>query len=98
MQTIRKYILDMDNRRTVLMPSDAQILSVGVHRGDLALWALVNTDNPLEQREFRVYGTGEPFDNEETIVFVGMVHFEVFHLVYHVFEIIQTEEKHPLPE
>ena len=55
MRTIWKYAVDDG---PVSMPSGARILSVQVQRGDLTLWAEVDSDAPAEIRRFRVYGTG----------------------------------------
>lgn len=40
------------------MPSSAEVLTVQVQDGIPCLWALVEVENDLVRREFRVYGTG----------------------------------------
>lgn len=85
MKTIWKYSFNGTGAQLFLMPSGATILSLQVQHGILCMWALVNTEAPLETREFRVFGTGHQI-SEDILTFVGT--FQVNEvLVFHVFEV-----------
>jgi hypothetical protein len=40
------------------MPAGAKVVKVGTQDGGLFLWALVNTANPVEPRNFKIFPTG----------------------------------------
>lgn len=86
MKTIYKYTLDANN--TVLeMPMGAKVLSVASQGDDLCLWAKVDTEDPIEQRTFEVYGTGHPMpDDDEHLQFLGTALMHGGSLVWHVFQ------------
>lgn len=84
MKTIHKYPLD-PRRPIVEMPIGAKVLSVQIQRGDVCLWALVDTSAEIERRAFIVLGTGhEVPDNDGE--FVATFQMEDLGLVFHVFE------------
>ena len=73
------------------MPKAAKILSVGAQasaQGDqrLMLWAEVDTDQPMEQRQIEVFGTGHEIPQGMGVSreFIGTV--IVSSLVWHVYE------------
>ena len=43
---------------TTLLPLGAEIIKFGIQSGNPMIWAIVDTDAPLEPRCFNVYGTG----------------------------------------
>lgn len=53
----------IDGAGPVRMPQGAQILSVQMQDGRPQLWALVDTDKPMVQRDIAVYGTGWDISN-----------------------------------
>jgi len=55
MKIIYKYRLN----NTIMMPAGARILSVQVQATRICLWAELDTDSPLEERKFAVFGTGD---------------------------------------
>lgn len=59
---IWKYSFEVEDEFTVRMPRGAQILSVQPQYNEVCLWALVNSENELEDRKFFVRGTGHPID------------------------------------
>lgn len=81
-----KYALDVTDHQTILMPAGAEILCVQMQAGAPCLWAMVNPNNPLEERRFRIVGTGhliaEPF-----LKYVGTVQAGGGMLIWHVFEV-----------
>ena len=61
MKTIHKYPISMEGTR-VQLPKDAQIVKVDMQPGvGPCFWALVDTDNPEEERAFVALGTGHAF-------------------------------------
>jgi hypothetical protein len=90
MKTIHKFPLSVDDTVTIAMPAGAQILSVQVQRGTPCLWALVSPFDFIDNRVFRIYGTGQPIDDKAdgflgTHTFVGTIQLD--DLVFHVFEV-----------
>ena len=86
--TIWKYKLDQTGK--IEMPTDAEILCIQVQRGEPHIWALVNPENKLETRKFKVYGTGHPCP-EDPGIYVGTFQLNDIELgtgcmVLHVFE------------
>lgn len=84
MISIYKYTIK-DKKWAEVMPRGARILSVGAQRGQICLWALVDTEAPEEARCFRVYGTGRPVE-VENLLFIGTVILGEGDLVWHIFE------------
>ncbi len=82
---IFKYPLDLTSPNIMGMPVGAEILTVQIQRGDICLWAKVDPDAELEDRQFVVYGTGHTIKagNDSYIGTVQMAHGA---LVWHVFE------------
>jgi hypothetical protein len=91
---ILKYILNpKQTEQTIVMPSNAEILSAQLRGKDLCIWAIVNTDENLRKRCFLIVETGKTIDgrNKRFIASVDMQAFTV-----HVFELnvcIQSIEK-----
>lgn len=68
-----------------MLPVGAKPLSVHAQGSDLCLWALVDTDAPLEDREFVIVGTGhELYDHAGA--FIGSALLAGGEFVLHVFE------------
>lgn len=84
MTTIWKYdfqIKDGEQRQSI--PRDAQVLTVAEQNGLLCAWALVVPGRQLEQRVFRIHGTGHPVDPND--IYLGTAHIAPF--VWHLFEV-----------
>ena len=62
MKTIFKYQLDVVDTQVVKMPANADVFSAQFQGEQLCVWALVDTELELEDREFRIFGTGTPFE------------------------------------
>ena len=87
MRTIWKYTLNITDRQTVSMPVFAEILTVQMQGGSLCLWAIVESDRNLEQREFLIFGTGNPIPEQFCLhQHIGTVQVGGGVLVWHVFE------------
>lgn len=87
---IYKYQLPLQDVATVQMPYGACILSVGVQRDSVVVWA--NVDPKVERmidRRFRIIGTGHEFDDTYLGRFVGTVMVGDA-LVFHIFEQLES--------
>jgi hypothetical protein len=82
--TIHKYPISTADVQQIPMPSGARILTVQVQNAWPFLWALVDPEQPLENREIRIVGTGHPADGLTD--YIGTVQISGGQLVFHVFE------------
>jgi hypothetical protein len=80
---IFKYPLRVEQRELVMMPEEAQILSVQVQNSIPVLYALVDDSAKLQARIIRTVTTGEEFNLEGR--FIGTFILEGW-FVGHVFE------------
>ena len=90
MTTVYKYtVFPSQEAVEVEMPEDAMILSFGVDGLNRpCIWALVNTENPIEKREFFCVGTGWNLDEifaGEPVVYAGSV-TDAMGMVWHLFD------------
>ena len=73
MKKIYKYQIPFGDESTVQMPKGASILKVGIQSRrvpdpavmsiiypNICAWAIVDTEAELEERKFRIVGTGHP--------------------------------------
>jgi hypothetical protein len=70
----------------VMLPKNAQILSVQYQDDKPCVWAMVDSDAPREQRRFLLYGTGHPIKEHERLKFIGTI--QRIGLVGHLFEFL----------
>lgn len=92
MKTIYKYALNVGTN-TLYLPKDAQVLSTGVQNGrDIVIWAIVDTEDPLDIRYFDVYVTGtfRLYTPVERLDFIGTIMLDSKEVV-HVFEVNRRE-------
>lgn len=87
MKQIWKFLLG-GSTTILLLPEDAQILTVQMQRDFPCLWALVTPDllNGRKHRTFVVYGTGHNILNSEYLKYIGTYQMHEGALVFHVFE------------
>ncbi len=88
MKTIWKYELQIIDRQILKIPFEAEILTVQVQYDTPVLWALVETDNQLDEKIIEIIGTGNLIYQPE----IGRVYIATFQLhkggfIGHVFEI-----------
>lgn len=84
MSVIYKYELG-DGLRSYDLPKGARILSVAIQRDVPYMWALVEPQEPMEQRKIMLTGTGVPFDGGP-YKFIGTMLTPDQRFVFHVFE------------
>lgn len=101
MKVIYKYRLPFMEVSKVIMPKDAQIIRIDGLDGALWIWAIVNTDNELEERTFHLFKTGgEMPNNISGYIYHGCgAIFIQMELMMYVFEYpgSATKAKEPLP-
>ena len=90
MRTIWKFPIDIANTQTVMMPKGTDILTVQMHNEKPAIWAIVETDAPMEPRTIVTYGTGHlmPGKTEMPNKYLGTIQAYSGMLVLHLFETI----------
>lgn len=89
MRTIHKFPFKVEDTVTLELPRGAVIIRVAdsgqiAHHG--LLWAIVDTDQPMERRAIYVRGTGHPLPAERTR-YIGT--FDDGPFVWHVLEPIR---------
>jgi hypothetical protein len=83
MKTIFKYPLSVTDTQVLKMPKNADVFSAQFQSDQLCVWGLVDTEAELEDREFRIFGTGHPFEVSGMFRFVDTV--QQGSLVWHIF-------------
>lgn len=68
------------------MPKEARIIHCAAQHGRICLWAIVDDSVAMEDRVFRIYGTGNVFDVDLPLAYTGSVQLDGGALVLHVFE------------
>ena len=87
MKRVYKYPLDIQDEVIVMMPKGARVLSVQVQNGRPCLWAAVDPNEmTLEERRFRIAGTGHPIQDDVVDGFIGTIQMYDGRLVFHLFE------------
>lgn len=89
---IHKYFIDREKVSLVEMPSNADVLSVGVSLDSVTntmepcIWAMHNIETKTKTvRKIEIYWTGEEIPNGRRR-FLGRVELRGF--IYHVFEVL----------
>ena len=84
MITIWKFSIP-DRKNTISIPQAFRILSVGVQDDIGQLWAVVDTEAEMCEREIFCYCTGDELPNEGRVNFIGTF-VGIEKMVVHVFE------------
>jgi len=85
-KVIWKFTVPLSNCVDIEMPTGAEVISVGMQRGALCMWAKVDPDAPMIMREFMVEGTGQPPNRR----LADAVHWGTTQdgsMVWHLFEV-----------
>jgi hypothetical protein len=87
---IWKYQMPVAEKFTLNLPKDAQIIRMTGEGGLLWLWAVVNTDAPLQERHFEAFKAGGTMPDDLTHhVFRGMASIYIqAELMLYIFEVI----------
>ena len=82
---IFKYIIPIQDDFQISMPYGAKILCVQVQCEKPCVWALVDTECHRVKREFRIVGTGHPFEDAFEWTYVATFQLKGGALVFHLF-------------
>ncbi len=84
---IYKYPIPITDSFTIEMPLNAKILSFQMQNECPMLWAAVWENSSLEERKFRLCGTGHYIDMDLVKEFIGTVQQYRHNFVWHLFEV-----------
>jgi hypothetical protein len=88
MLTVYKYEIKNAGINIISMPQNAQILTAKEQDNKPMMWAMVDTDNPMEERCFELTGTGGAIlpmkEGKRDYIGTIMIDFGVY--VFHLFE------------
>ena len=86
MKVIYKYPLAITDCPVVSLPKDATIVKVGNQGDSLFIWAVVDDTSEEVARNFRIFGTGHPIPDDESLIFIDTV-LMPNGLVWHIFSL-----------
>lgn len=93
MNVIYKYFLPLqDGLITVNLPKNSHICDINNQGDDICFWVALQEGAELEERYFRIYGTGHKIDNMDKLRFYKTLHMPNG-LVWHIFE-LPTSSNH----
>lgn len=84
-----EFKLKRNDVQDVEMPAGAKVLTLQVQRQSACIWALVNTEAPVELRTFRTFGTGHVAEGVSSGGYVGTWQQHDGALVWHVFDVTE---------
>lgn len=86
---IFKYQMPVLEKFTMKLPKDAEIIRMEDQGGMFWLWAVVNTNAPLEERHFMAFKTGATIPEDIDLKYVGFcaVHVQM-ELGLYIFEVM----------
>lgn len=94
MKRVYKYPLRVNDRQIVKLPKCAEILSVQIQRGDICLWALIDTSvKETNDVAIRIHGTGHDIEYDGNLRFIGTVQMLLGDIVFHIFEEIKEQQQ-----
>lgn len=95
MKTIYKYPLTLESFTEVAMPVEAEILDIQMQYDVICIWALVDPENRLVTRKFRIFGTGHPIEMKDldSLVYLKTVKTRTELFIWHVFEVKNEKDR-----
>ena len=99
MRSVQQYTIQVADEVVLLMPEGARLLHlaerIDAPPKELHLWAEVDDSQPLQERTFRIYGTGYPIPGDVPLHHVGTVDIwvglEGRPVTWHVYELHSPE-------
>jgi len=92
-QKIYKYELRIDDIQSLVLPINAEIISLQCQRDIPCIWVKLDINERLkDDRIFETYGTGHPLRHESGTrrKYIGTYQAQFGAFVGHVFEVIKT--------
>ena len=83
MRTIFKQALEIEDKQTIQLPQNYQILHLGVQQGVPTIWYECQHDHPLVSLVIYCFGTGYNMDGLPPLDYLGTVQIEGF--VWHFY-------------
>lgn len=89
-KSIFKYPIETTDIQQIEMPYNAEILCLQTQHNTQYIWVLVDVNEPLIQRTFAIFGTGDAITVESGTLhkYIGSYQVHHGHGVFHCFEII----------
>lgn len=88
-KVIFKYQMPVLESFTMKLPEGAQIIRMQDQDGMFWLWAVVDTDAPLEERHFMAFKTGATIPPDVNLTYVGFCAvFVQMELGLYIFEVL----------
>lgn len=88
-KVIFKYQMPVLERFSMELPAGAEIIRMEDQGGMFWLWAVVDTDAPLEQRDFMAFKTGASIPRDINLSYVGFCAvFVQMELGLYIFEVL----------
>ena len=88
-RVIFKYQMPVLERFTMDLPAGAEIIRMEDQGGMFWLWAVVDTNAPMETRHFHAYKTGAAMDPDANLKYVGFCAvFVQMELGLYIFEVL----------
>lgn len=88
-KVIFKYQMPVLERFTMKLPAGAQIIRMEDQDGLFWLWAVVDTNAPLEDREFMAFKTGAKIPTDASLSYIGFCAvFVQMELGLYIFEVL----------
>lgn len=86
MKTIYKYKIETTDSQVLLLPKEAEILTVQIQNGEPHLWAMIDTDkDETDPRVIEIFGTGNPIPDGNRR-YISSYQLRDGRLIFHVFE------------
>ena len=84
MRKIYKYELERTDAQYIHLPIGYKMLAVKIQNDRIFLWALVDDSNTSVKVKIRIFGTGNPIEDESNLEFIDTVEDSSF--IWHIFE------------
>lgn len=88
MLTIYKYYLEVDDDQVVEIPKYGKILCVQTQHEKPCIWVQIDTNNIVEDRYFKTFGTGAmmPDNIDDVFKYIGTYQLKDGVMACHVYE------------
>lgn len=86
MKRIYKYPIPITDEFTVELPEDIEILTFQTQHNKPYIWAIIDPERKFETVSFKLFGTGHPVEDTDTLKYIGTAQTEGGMLVWHLFK------------
>lgn len=88
MKAIYNYKLSFEESQVIVMPTDAQILSLSNQHDQMILFVLADADAHLKPCTFRMFRTWDIIEDSEakSLQYIGTCFIESRGMTYHIFK------------